>query len=111
MIKTAKFNIPVSMLTEFIDFINSQGLKGTILSKKDDMYNIEIPDTKEQSYIIKGMTELVGVFTTLALVSLSVLSSLAAAAQNSQAKKPAPAKAVNKKYCFFKDFVTQNVKK
>ena len=111
MIKTAKFNIPISVLTEFIDFINSQGLKGTIVSKKDDMYNIEIPYTKEQAYIIEGMKELAEVFSTLALVSLSVLSSLAAAGQNSQAQKPAPAKTVNKKHCFFTDYVAQNVKK
>ncbi len=109
MIRTAKFDIPVNALTEFIDFINNQGLKATVLSKNDDLYKIEIPYTKEQSHIIEGLKDLIDVLTALAIVSVSVLASLATPARNSQAKtvlqkaKTTP--------CFFKDFTIQNVKK
>jgi hypothetical protein len=110
MIRTAKFDIPANALTEFIDFINMQGLKPRILSKKDDMYKIEIPYTKEQSHIIEGINDLLYVLTTLALASLAALASLSAAAKNNQTKI-ASQKAAQNTPCFFKDFIKQNVKK
>ena len=109
MIRTAKFDIPANALTEFIDFINMQGLKPSILSKKDDMYKIEVPYTKEQSHIIEGINDLLYVLTTLALVSLTALASLAAAAKSNQAKTSSDRSKDTP--CLFKDFILQKVKK
>ncbi len=109
MIRTAKFDIPANALTEFIDFINLQGLKPSILSKKDDMYKIEVPYTKEQSHIIEGINDLIDVLTALAIVSVSVLASLAAAAKNSRAKTGSEIAKITP--CLFKDFILQKVKK
>jgi hypothetical protein len=109
--RVAKFTVHVLVLTEFLDYINKKGLKSTIVSKKADVYNIEIAYTKEQAHIIDEMEELVDVLVVLTLVSLSALSYLAAAVQKRQPKKPAPLKTTGKKHCFFKDFVAQNVKK
>ena len=109
--RNAKFNVPVIVLPEFLDFINSKGLKSTIVSKKDDVYNVEIPYTKEQAHIIDEMEELVEVLVVLTVVTLSALSILAAASQNQQAKKRSPSKTLNKNHCFFKDLLLKNEKK
>lgn len=109
--RVAKFNVPVFVLTEFLDYINTKGLKSTIVSKKDDMYNVEIAYAKEQAHIIDEIEELVDVLGILALVFISALSYLVAATQKSRPKKTASSKNDNRKHCFFKDFVTQNVKK
>jgi hypothetical protein len=109
--RTAKFNVHVCGLTEFLNYINSQGLKSTIVSKKDDVYNIEITYTREQAPIIAEMEELVDVLIVLASAFTAVLTYLAAAFQKRGTNKPAPSKTVNKKHCFFNDFIAQNVKK
>jgi hypothetical protein len=111
LMRTAKFNVPVSVLTEFQYFINAKGLKSTIASKKDDVCNIEIPYTKEQVSIIDELEELVNVLVVVTMASMTALSYLIAAAQKSQPPKKTSSKATNEKPCFFKDFVTQNVKK
>jgi len=110
MIKTAKFDIPVNALIEFIDFINNQGLKATVILKQDDMYKIEIPYTKEQSHIVEGIQDFMDVMATLALASLSVLNSLIEAGKNIQTKTTSK-KPVQKSSCIFKDFILQKEKK
>jgi hypothetical protein len=108
--RIAKFNVPVSVLTEFQYYINAKGLKSKIISKKDDMCNIEIPYTKEQASIIDELEELVNVLVVVTMASMTALSYLIAAAQKSESHKNTSSKATNGKACFFKDFVTQNVK-
>lgn len=108
--RIAKFNVPVSVLTEFLDYIDAKGLKGTIISKKDDMSSIEIPYTKEQASIIDELEELVNVLVVVTMASLTALSYLLVAAQKNQPQKNTSSKAGNRKVCFFKDFVAQNVK-
>jgi hypothetical protein len=110
MIRIIKFTVPASVLTEFLDYINSKGLKSTIGSKKEDMYEIEVAYTKEQEPIIDEMEALVGVLVVLALASLSALSYLAEAAQKSPVQNTALEKPADKKQFLFKDFVSQNVK-
>ena len=109
--RIAKFTVPVVVLTEFLDYINSRGLKSTIVSKKEDVYHIEIPYTKEQESIIDEMEELVDVLVALVAISITALSYLAIEVQKNRTKKSTTVKSVNKNYCFFKDFVNQNVKK
>lgn len=108
--RVAKFTVPVFVLTEFLDYVHTKGLKSTITSKKQDVYTIEIAYTKEQAPIIDEMEELVDILVVLTIVSLSALSYLVAATKKSPPKKVV-SKTVNKKECFFKDFVAQNVKK
>ena len=67
--RVAKFTVPVFVLTEFLDYINKKELKSTIVSKKANMYNIEIAYTKEQAPVIDEMEELVDVLVVLTLVS------------------------------------------
>lgn len=68
--RAAKFNVPVLVLPEFLDYVNTKGLKSTIVSKKDDVYTIEIPYTKEQAPIIDEMEELVKVLVVLTVVTI-----------------------------------------
>lgn len=110
--RVAKFNIPVFMLTEFLNYIHTIGLKSTIVSKKEDVYHIEIPYTKEQASLIGDMEELVDILVVLTIASLSALSYLVEASRKSQPKKSIPTRrTIHKKHCFFKDFVAKNVKK
>ena len=81
--RTAKFIIPVSVLTEFLDYINSQGLKSTIVSRKEDVCDIEIAYTKEQAHIIDDMEEFVNLLVGLVLASITALAYLVEAAQKS----------------------------
>ncbi len=81
--RTAKFIIPVSVLTEFLDYINRQGLKSTIVSRIEDVCNIEIAYTKEQAHIIDDMEEFVSLLLGLVLASITALAYLVEAAQKS----------------------------
>ena len=81
--RTAKFIIPVSVLTEFLDYINSQGLKSTIVSRIEDVCDIEIAYTKAQEHIIDDMEEFVNLLVGLVLASITALACLVEAAQKS----------------------------
>ncbi len=111
MIRIAKFNIQEVLQPEFNELITERGLKGAVISKKDDVCVIEITYTKEQTPIIDEIEKIIDVFIALALVCSSVLSDLAKEAQKSQAKKTVSTKTVGKQECLFKDFILQNVKK
>ncbi|MHB8258703.1 MAG: hypothetical protein ACYDCN_00345 [Bacteroidia bacterium] len=87
MIRIAKYTIPTGVQPEFNDFINMRELKGTVISTKDDMCTVEITYTKSQTGIIDEIEEAITVFTTLALVCVSALSSMVSTAQISQDKK------------------------
>lgn len=108
MIRTAKFNIQENLQTEFNELINERGLRGTVISKKDDICVIEIIYTKEQTSIIDETEKIIDVFIALASVCTSVLSDLEA--QKNQAKKVVSKKTVGKQQCFFKEFAAQNAK-
>ncbi len=108
MIRTAKFNIQENLQTEFNELINERGLRGTVISKKDDICVIEIIYTKEQTSIIDETEKIIDVFIALASVCTSVLSDLEA--QKNQAKKVISKKTVGKQQCFFKEFAAQNAK-
>ncbi|HEX7413660.1 MAG TPA: hypothetical protein VF411_06395 [Bacteroidia bacterium] len=87
MIRTAKCTIPASVQPEFNDYINTKGLKGVFTPIKDDMCLVEITYTKNQTGIIDEIEEAITVFTALALVCVSALSSMVSTAQISQDKK------------------------
>ena len=100
--RVAKFNVPVFMLTKFLDFINKQGLKSTIVSKKEEIYQIEIPFMIGQAPIIGEMEELVEVLAILVLGSVTALSRLVTMTESIQSKKSGNQKQTIKKVVFSK---------
>ena len=55
--RTAKFDVPVEVLTEFIDAVCDKELNSTIVSRTEQEYNIEIDYGKEEERIIDELEE------------------------------------------------------
>ena len=55
--RTAKFNVPVEVLTDFLDAVSDKELNSTVVSKTEDVYHIEVDFDKEESSSIDELEE------------------------------------------------------
>ena len=55
--RTAKFNVPVEVLTDFLDAVSDKELNSTVVSKTEDVYHIEVDFDKEESSSIDAIEE------------------------------------------------------
>ena len=104
--RTAKFTVPVSALTGFLEYVHTKGLKSTITSKKEEKYIIQISYTKEQTPIIEELQELIKVLGVLFLASIQTLIDLLAAWKN-KSEQMDTLKTFRENNCFFKKFASQ----
>jgi hypothetical protein len=55
--RTSKFDVPVEVLTEFLDASCDKGMNSTIVSRSRNEYNIEIDYEKEETSLIDELEE------------------------------------------------------
>ena len=55
--RTAKFNVPVEVLTDFLDAVSEKELNSTVVSKTEDVYHIEVDFDKDESSSIDELEE------------------------------------------------------
>ena len=60
--RTAKFNVPVEVLTDFLDAVSDKELNSTVVSKTEDVYHIEVDFDKEESSSIDELEEELSTF-------------------------------------------------
>jgi hypothetical protein len=56
--RTSKFDVPVEVLTEFLDASCDKGLNSTIVAHAEDEYTIEIDYEKAESSLIDELEEI-----------------------------------------------------
>ncbi len=55
--RTAKFNVPVEVVTDFLDAVSEKELNSKVVSKTEDVYHIEVDFDKEESSSIDELEE------------------------------------------------------
>ncbi len=55
--RTAKFNVPVEVLTDFLDAASDKELNSTVVSKTEDVYHIEVDFDKDEYSSIDELEE------------------------------------------------------
>jgi len=55
--RTSKFEVPVEVLTDFLDASCDKGMNSTIVSRNRNEYNIEIDYEKEETSLIDELEE------------------------------------------------------
>lgn len=60
--RTAKFNVPVEVLTDFLDAASDKELNSTVVSKTKDVYHIEVDFDKDESSSVDELEEELSTF-------------------------------------------------
>lgn len=112
--RVAKFKIPVSVFPEFLKYTQPLGLKSTVISTKEEMYEIEIPFTKEQNSLIDELEQLIEVFLLVSVIGIVALYALIEEAKKqskektiAKVKKETATSSGIKNTCYFKDLLVQ----
>jgi hypothetical protein len=60
--RTAKFNVPVEVLTDFLDAVSDKELNSTVVSKTEDVCHLEVDFDKDESSSIDELEEELSTF-------------------------------------------------